>query len=264
MKYFLVLGIEYKFFQNPADITIHVGDKFIDTFQLDHDYPNATNILPQIETQWYDKFGLTKWLTLPTPVARWAQLPSLFKVYEIDDSAIEGKMEIKVGNSNSDYTNGFMKNSSLIRFPIVSIFKKDLVENRGEKLMRIMKKNYDADIKYMTRRDGQDFNDKMDDFKAGFVRPTWPNARSFYVSRENEMHEKSGVNDMYSHLGGSFTAKFRIETKYHMKVFAPGRGSKQLGFPDRQITVPGTLVLATCKQLLNIYNEDQRSNHTKD
>ena len=257
MEYFLVLGMEYKFYRKPANITIHVGDKFIDTFQLDHDYPNATNILPQIETQWYDKFGLTKWLTLPIPVARWAKLPSLFKVYKIDDSALKGRMEIKVENANSDFANGFLQNSSLIRFPIVSIFKKDLVENRGEKLMRIMKKNRDAAIKYMTRRDGQDFNDNMDDLKAGFVRPTWPNAQSFYVSRENEIHEKSGVKDMYSHLGGSFTAKFMIETKHHMKVFAPGGDRKELGFPTSVITVPSTLVLATCKQLLNTYNEDK-------
>tara|TARA_R110000803_G_scaffold177425_1_gene239818 strand:- start:172 stop:960 length:789 start_codon:yes stop_codon:yes gene_type:complete len=262
MKYFLVIGIEYKKYVKPANITIHVGDKFIDTFQLDRDYPSATNILPQIETQWYNKFGALHWISHADWVKKWINIPSLFKVYEIDGGALKGRMEIKVENANSDFTNGFMKNSSVIKFPIVALFKKDLVENRGEKLMRIIKKIHDATTKHMIRRDGQDYNDMMDPPLSGFVRPTWPNAESFYVSRENEIYEKSEVKGMHWSIGGSFTAKFMIETKHHMKVFAPAGDRRELGFPNQGN--PGVLILATCKQLLNIYNEDQRSNRTKD
>ena len=57
MKYFLVLGIEYKFFRNPANITIHVGNRFIDSFALEKDFPPATDLLSHVDSKWYRKHG---------------------------------------------------------------------------------------------------------------------------------------------------------------------------------------------------------------
>jgi len=253
MKYFLVLGIEYKFFKNPADITIHVGDKFVDAFRLTRDHPSATNIISQIETQWYNKFGEQSWLSHPWWIKKWAQVPSLFKVYEIDDSVIEGKLKIKVENSHNDFTNGFMKNNSLIKFSIVSLIKKDLVENRGEKMMKTIVKFGNAMEKFYKRK-GLDYEDRINP-PSGSIRTLWLNAPSFWVSIENEKYEKSGVKDMYWWLGGSFTAEFIIKTKHRMKVFAPAGGRIEFGFHDYRL--PKICILATCKQLLNIYDEDQ-------
>jgi len=247
MKYFLVIGIEYKFFQNPANITIHVGDRFIDAFTLEKDFPPATDHLSHVDSEWYRKHGKEDWLTGKGCAEAWNQLPALFKVYEIDDSALEGKLEIKVQNNNSDFTNGFMKNSSLIKFPIVALFKKDLVRNRSEKMMK-------AIVKF--RNGWKQFGGFIYVNKPpGFIRGLWPNASSFWVSKENEIHEKSGVKNQYWWLGGSFTAEFMIKTKHCMKVFAPAGGRKEFGYPVS--TNPESLILATCKKLLNIYDENQ-------
>tara|TARA_R110000803_G_scaffold3792_1_gene12944 strand:- start:56 stop:841 length:786 start_codon:yes stop_codon:yes gene_type:complete len=261
MKYFLVIGIEYKFFQRPANITIHVGNRFIDEFTLEKDFPPATDLLSHVDSKWYEKHGKEHWITRKRYVEKWNQLPALFKVYEIDDSALEGKLEIKVQNDNSDFTNGFMKNSSLIKFPIVALFKKDLVGNRGEKMMKAIVKfckgwNTCAPI-------GEtDFASYEANKPPGFIRSRWPNASSFWVARENEIHEKSVMGGPAIWLGGSFTAEFVIKTKHHMKTFAPAGGKNEFGFPD-WIDLQG-LVVATYKKLLNIYDEDQRSDSTKD
>jgi hypothetical protein len=253
MKYCLVLGIEYKFFKRPADITIYIGNKFIDTFRLARDFP-AFDIRPHIESKWYEKFGKSNWLTCTGRANSWRQMPRLFKVYEMDDGALEGRLEIKVQNANSDFTNGFMKNSSMIKFPIVSLFKKDLMENRGEKTMKAIVKFGDAIEKYLKRK-GRDSDETLESL-PGFFRSRWPNARSFWVSKENENYEKSGIRLSDEWVGGSFTAEFMIKKKYHMKILTPAGSRKELGFLFNH-GHPKELVVATCKQLLNIYNEDQ-------
>ena len=251
MKYFLVLGIEYKFFKKPGNITIHVGDNFIDTFQLDRDFLTA-DILPQLESKWYEKLGKSYFLTPGHPMTiGWAKMPVLFKVYEIDDRAIEGKLKIKVENSHNDYTNGFMKNSSMIKFPIVALFKKELVRNRGEMMMK-------ASIEFEMKWWGYKKKTRGDLLSWSCI---WPSALSFYASREEEIYEKSDVRGAEWWIGGNFTAEFIIKTKHRTKYLALTKDTKFVGFPASGR--PTNLLLASCSQLLNIYDEDQRSNRTK-
>jgi len=258
MKYLLVIGIEFKFFRRPADVTIYVGNKFIDTFQLDRDLP-VINALPYIESKWYEKYSKKHWVTSEHSVSWWSKLPSLYKVYEIDDSDLVDQLQIHVQNDNSDFTNGFMKNSSLIRFASVSLFKKDLISNRGEKMMKAIVRLCDGFAKHQ-KRTGKITGGSLSEPRPGVLRSTWPNANSFWVSGKNESN--SGVRDSYWWVGGSFTAEFMIKTKYQMKVFGPVKGQKDFGFAA--YTHPNATVLATNKKLLNIYDEDQRSNRTKD
>jgi len=333
MKYFLVLGIEYKFFKRPGNITIHVGDNFIDTFQLDRDFLPA-DILPHIESKWYEKLDKSDLLTPDHPdITRWNKMPVLFKVYEIDDRAIEGKLKIKVENSNNDYTNGFMKNSSMIKFPIVALFKKELVRNRGEMMMKeslksdmlgifrshewlagptneyvegqaslnledfvsivnnanpeaserkalgqkLFSENFQghatelinifskpqadpnevrkayirANVEWYKDQDMKQWGYEK---KAREVTLSWScisySALSFYVSRE-EIHEESDVRGCKWWLGGNFTAEFIIKTKHRTKYLAQTKDTRFAPFKG-----PYSLLLASCKQLLNIYDED--------
>ena len=120
MKYFLVIGIEYKFFQKPANLTVNVGNRFIDTFLLDRDYPCTTDIRCHIDPKVYEKHDKSDWLKQADWIERWDKMEkaNLYKIYEIDDSTVKGNLEITVENSNNDYTNGFMNKSSLIKFPV--------------------------------------------------------------------------------------------------------------------------------------------------
>jgi hypothetical protein len=169
-------------------------------------------------------------------------VPKLFKIYEIEEQDLNGLVEIKVDNSHNDYNNGFMKNNSMIRFPMIGLFPSHFAENRGEQLMRIMERIY---------------SDKQS--KHG-KKSEWPCVGSFYTKRQNNMHEKAKVASSYWWIGGSFTAEIPIKTKHRIRYLS-SIGAKGTGFLYR---TPMSMILATCKPLLNIYNEDQRSNNTED
>lgn len=243
MKYFLVIGIEFKFFQKPADITIYVGDKFIDTFKLDRDF-STVKALPNAESKWHKKFGVEKWLTRDDGIKDWNRLPVFFKVYKIEDSFIEGKLQIKVENSHNDYTNGFMKNSSQIKFSLVAIVKDDFTQNRGEKLMERLSQLDDAVDEQHNKKEP----------KLCMSNNRWPCADRFYVKRENEIHEESDFKNRDWWIGGSFTAEFDIKNTQETKYVGLERDSLWQKTPRNISTYD--MFLASGDLLLNIYDED--------
>jgi len=263
MKYLLVIGIEYKFYRKPAYITIHVGNNFIDTFKLEKDFPRATDIVKQIDPKCYKKHGKAHRLTRADWIERWNDIPSLFKVYEIDDSVVDGKLIIKVENSNTDYTNGFMKNNSHIKLPIVALFQKKLIKNRGEKLMDMMLKLDDDVDRHLIMNEliyGVDWR-KTNKGLSYPGKQRWYCADVFYMRRKDEMYEKSGTRNFRWHIGGSFTAEFDITKIHATKYVGPVNDVEWARFPRPASACD--YVLGSFEQLLNIYDEDQRSNNTK-
>jgi|TARA_E500000318_G_scaffold18574_1_gene19379 hypothetical protein len=244
MKYFLVIGIEYKFFQKPANLTVNVGNRFIDTFLLDRDYPCTTDIRCHIDPKVYEKHDKSDWLKQADWIERWDKMEkaNLYKIYEIDDSTVKGNLEITVENSNNDYTNGFMNKSSLIKFPIVALFKKDLTKNNCHKFMKgIIQLN--------------DFRAKHKEPELDTILQAWPCTNMFYVLRGNQKYEKSQLSNRHYWLGGDFTAQFTIVERHDTKFMTTYQSGKQHKIQWR--VAPDDLFLASCNQLLNIYNEDQ-------
>ena len=241
MKYTLVLGIAYKKYKNPGDITVYVGGRLIDAFQIDQDvtFVCEDTVTSLLDETWYRRQVGTKKDHV------YESVPKLFKIYEIEEQDLNGLVEIKVDNSHNDHNNGFMRNNSMIRFPMIGLFPSHFAENRGEQLMRIIEKI----------TSGGRVTDMEDESKE-----VWPCVGSFYTKRQNNMHEKDKVVDGYWWIGGSFTAEIPIKTKHKIRYLS-SIGAKGTGFLYR---TPSSLILATCKPLLNIYNEDQRSNSTKD
>jgi len=279
MKYTLVLGIAYKKYKNPGDIAVYVGGRLIDAFQIDQDVTFVCEdaVTSLLDETWYRRLDLFRWLarlgtdnytettfadaTSTTTDydhtvnhATHELVPKLFKIYEIEEQDLNGLVEIKVDNSYNDYNNGFMKNNSMIRFPCIGLFPSHFVENRGEQLMRIAKKIGGGSDKY-EKRTGRN---RYDDYKH--LLHTWPRVGSFYTKRQNNMHEKDRVLTGRCWIGGDFTAEIPIKTKHRIKYLS-SMAYNETGFFwwDHW-----TSILATCKPLLNIYNEDQRSNRTKD
>ena len=261
MKYTLVLGIAYKKYKNPGGIAVYVGGRLIDAFQIDQDvtFVCEDTVTSLLDETWYRRLDSTKWLArLETNKDHRENrmthelVPKLFKIYEIEEQDLNGLVEIKVDNSHNDYNNGFIKNNSMIRFPMIGLFPSHFAENRGEQLMRIGRTVNDCEIKHEKR--------------AGRKKPdpnlfhTWPCVGNFYTKRQNNMFEKDKVLTGYWWIGGSFTAEIPIKTKHRIRYLS-SIGAKETGFFGRSLE---SLILATCKPLLNIYNEDQRSNNTED
>lgn len=249
MNHFLIIGIIFQKFKKPAKATIYLGDYFIDEFELNRDYPSASNILPQIETSWYEKLHIGHYLTSEKWLKRWeTSMPGLLKVYEIDDRAITGKLEIKIENTDSNYSNGFMNKYSLIQFPITALIEKSKVKNLGEKMMNELIRYDNATCIY------------HDDDAYLTYDHSWPNAWSFYAYRENETYQKSAITNVSWWVGGSFTAEFHIKTKHNMKYLVSNKDIRCTGFP--RTGRAKDLLLASYKPLLNIYNENNRGNNT--
>ena len=256
MKYTLILGIEYKRYKDPAVVTVSIGDKFVDTFQLEKDSAKIDQSISNIEHRWFNEFDKKNRLSRSINSKKIREnVPSFFKIYQINDADIEGDLKVKVDNDNTDFTNGFMKNNSVLSLSIVALFPSVLCNNKGEKLIKTCIKLSDGYHKFLARHSGQS---GIDELRPD---PTWPVAESFYVRRKDEVYEKSEIKDENWTIGGSFTAKFPIGKKHKVKYLRSLR-HKETGFVYTMSTQ--SLFISSCKSLLNIYDEDQRSDSTQD
>ena len=248
MKYTLVIALEYQKYKKPGSISISVNNKFIDTFSLAKDYSTTTIKVPMIESKWYHALDKSHWLD----PARWTtEVPKLFKVYEIseehlfDNASGGGLLEIEVRNSHNDFTNGFMKNNSQIKFSLLALFPSHMSKNNGEMLMKTMVRFDNAYWKKMP-----DLPNK--ERKSG-NRQIWPASFDFFVKRQNQVYEKDAVKDIHTWIGGDFTAEIPIKKKFKILYMQTLRW-KTIGY---WAWADLGLLIASSKQLLNIYNEDQ-------
>jgi len=229
MKYILLVGIEYKKYKRPANIRISADERLIDDFDLDKDIKSSGD-----SDQGY------------------------FRVYDIDDTHLKNFLKLTVSNSNSDYTNGFMKNSSLIKFPIIALFPKELTKNNCERLNEIMEK--------INRPGHPEHILKTQDLKnvplsaISESRVSWP-CPDFYKVTYNK-HNASEVigNDFW--VGGSFELELQIKKKHRVTFLCTeGISTKGKWHMPRSIYATwhsGTksYAVTSYKPLLNIYNED--------
>ena len=246
MKYFLILGIEFQKYKKPATITIHVGDKFIDTFQLDRDFPRTSDVIRRLETKWYYHFDRSHWLTRPSKINWWKNegLPTIFKVYELEDRDVDGKITIDVDNDNSDYNNGFMKNSSLIKLALTALVKKRSLEKSGKHLMDDL---FTLEMEL--------WNNRLRKSESNETAKRWPVADCFMVIRDYDLYEQSRMRDRWCWLGGSFRAEFDLVKKQNGKYLGQIRRGWN-GESCRTIH-PADLFIASWTELLNICDENQ-------
>ena len=269
MRYTLVIGIQHKKYKKPAKVTISVGDRMIDAFTIDQthkqpdDFMSLFTIDEALETHWYnnthDPFGdgETAVSRLPDrlPWSRpWSRtpIPNFLKVYDIGDPYLNGTISIKVENSDNNYTNGFMTKTSLLRLPVIALFPTEFTKNRARTLMQAV---IGIEMSYgnMVRRTGVGW--KSDDTRVG-----WPCANNFRLQADDK-HNKSRICKFDEWIGGDFTAEMQVHKKFGIK-YLTAKGNRKIGFPYS--CSPKDLFVASFKQLLNIYDENQRSNSTKD
>ena len=255
MKYILVIGIEYKKYLNPAKLTLHIGNKFLDTFTLERDYSTTDDMRPRIGQPWFtqlldsldDKAASDElsplWTDAPRP------LPIFYKVYTLNDYDLEGFFNINVENDNSNYTNGFMTHSSWIKLTIVSLIPMDLISDNGKDFLKTNYRLERGFKKYLRRN-----NLSEDETLLPNHGLPWPIADYFEVKRKDEKFEKDGVKDHHCWIGGSFVARYPVHVKHKTKYF--GRpGEKQFGLCHNFIDL-SFLTIAWLGKQLNIYDEN--------
>ena len=249
MKYTLLLGIEFEFYKKPAEITVFVDKKFVDTFKLDRNLGCIDDAGKMFEQRWYKHFDCQH------VIEGWKRsVPKFFKIYEINEEYLRGDLEIKVQNSNSDFSNGFLKNNSKIKFTVVALFPSHFTKNQGETLMTILLRLNEAYLrKYLGRRTG--LQRKLLGTKRSNKSP-WPGIENFDITRENQIYEKDGRKSSFWWIGGNFTAYIPIRKK-HKIYFLKDVGTEDKGFIRCEETMP--LAVGSYEPLLNIYDENQRN-----
>ena len=251
MKYILVLGILYKKFkEEKANVRLYVGNRLVDDFNIEQDLPHTDGMLQNIQDTHYKTFDMTRVLTDQKDTKDWTEMPKFHKVFEIDGTHLNGSVKIQVNNSWSDYTNGFMKNSAMIQFPVIAMFPKQMIENNGEKLME----NICRFDKFRQKNRSKSKDKKYT--RLGF---TWPLIEQLNIDFEFDQHNESGLYFNNHWLGSNFDINIDVITKHGIKMLHTA-GTERTGLWNGNFVK--SALLGSCKQLLNIYNEDQRSNIT--
>ena len=168
MKYLLGIGfvISQKYKKDPV-VRVHIDDLFLDELTLT-DCANYSKTWKRDPKIWIyhpdytsyserDIYVIHTQNNHPVPpfklfdTARGDQFPKNFKIYEIDESQLTDKkqLRIQIENSDSNYTNGFMTKTTLLNFnafllPInfLKFFTKDGEDMREQFNTAIVDKGY--------------------------------------------------------------------------------------------------------------------------
>lgn len=244
MKYQLILGIIFEKYKDPAKIDIFLDDTLLDSFELDQDYPATDQMLSMIERRWIDVWKPAEVWQDARWRNRWLQKPRFFKVYEIDEEKVKGSVRLDVSNSNSNYTNGFMSKSSIMKLGLIALFPKPLCLEQGRKLTEIICRFHKVFDRILVKNKEFDFENHT----------TWPFVSGFHLTKKDNKHKKQ-VKNALEWLGGSFTVTIPIKIKHRVKYLASAsRRSHGFWFPS---STDG-LTLCTCKPLLNTYSDENK------
>ena len=140
-----------------------------------------------------------------------SEIPNKIKMYEIDDHLFynkeENNIKLEICNSDSNYSNGFMTNSTLIQLRSMFLIPKHLLLNNCKKLKQIYKSYFDhTDIRKEAEEKIKNFND----FQMGH----WPMPATFKFNNKNHNFWHS-----WQWLGGNGTIKFNIHKIHNIYTF---------------------------------------------
>jgi len=253
MKYVLVLGIEFKKPSKnfkPTNINVSINKRLIDSFSLSDSKGLTDNMISSIDDTWYRHFDKMHWLERNDRKERWKRQPKFYKIYLLEGKELTGNLEIDVDNENSDYTNGFMKKSSILKFHMIGLAPVDLFKDNGKPMMSIVSKLDTGYNTFLSRRNI--FPDpwvEVHEEEKKLIRDpiSWPCVNLFYIKhREQDEFQTSRTSNPFSDVGGSFTIEIPIKVKHKIKYL--GTVTPKHGFP----IFPGAFVLATYRPILNI------------
>jgi len=261
MKYILVLGIEFLKYKKNAKISISTDNLLVDEFDLDEDILGS-KIKPVIMPDFLDVFGdKTFWLFSNdrTNSSKFLHSqPRFFKIYKLEDTLIGKKIVITVDNDNSNYNNGFMTKSSLIRFQVIAMFPESMIINDCRKLFDTAKKIREVSLKYGNSVRKKNLYGKTKCLLLnGPDRVNWPALRHYTPVFKNTKTNLTVLPDVpvcLSWLGGSFEIQLQVREKYNLKYLCD---QKNKSYGVWNVATGIATLLSTSNILINKNNEDQ-------
>jgi len=299
MRYILGISILYKSYKNKkSSIRIRSNDHFIDEISLDKDinmitktissyfytkhmcndkkYPLYTAMMKKILNDYKQKFLSAKnqaeqsyklfdhWIQKadimikefdgenvggnirPMNRVRQFEMPNKMFLYEIDEDKIGSNITMECSLGNNNYTNGFMTEYSSIQ--IINIFlmpKRFLEEGTFTKIARRLSKN---DVTRTLPWMATYLNEHN----------VWPSANKIKFHGDSYDPGANGGVVTNTVLGGNFSLEMDVIKKHGIRMFSNKHRPYGFYFPDLT-----TVELILSNDLINKFNEDQRSNNTK-
>lgn len=299
MKYVLGLLFNYKHYRNNARLRIFAGEHFVDEIILDKDikeslksggeqslleehclewnktHPamykelqekkesdylkNALKIKDTLDDREKKRFELKVHLDYagqdkkshqegrekpnPLEVCHIYRHPQRLFLFEINEDFLKDNIRIECLNDNNNYSNGFMTKFSYIDFKAIFLLPINLLQSKNAlNTFRRLWKNGLL---------GCDTEQALEEFGYFYEQNVWPIAMS-----EIATSGKGKIRNIYHGvIGGSFEINIPLIKKH--KIILCGKKNRAYG---RILFNPEIIDIIMNFNLLNIYNENQRSN----
>jgi hypothetical protein len=122
MRYLLVVGFFCRVYRQEPRARLFLNDQLIDEFNIQHHTEN--NDLERLLQE--NKHQLDPSHNKRTPEYYRKLLPCLrFYQIDVDDQLKQSQIVIDIDNNDCDYTNGFMRRSTLLQLRILSLLPED-------------------------------------------------------------------------------------------------------------------------------------------
>lgn len=125
MRYLLVVGFACEIYKHKPRARIFVGDQLIDEFNIQN---HKDNLCEAKKFFFQSKHLLQSFSFIELHKIVFKNLPSLrFYEIKIDKTLDQLKIKIDIKNSDSNYNNGFMSNSTLLSLQVCYFFPLDKI-----------------------------------------------------------------------------------------------------------------------------------------
>jgi hypothetical protein len=120
MKYLLVVGFACEVYKKEPRARIFFENKLIDEFYISH---HKDTLVPSMENFWQNRHILQSFSEIDRMNIQIKNFPPLrFYEIEIDTTLDQTELRIEIENSDSNYTNGFITKSTLIKLQLCYFF----------------------------------------------------------------------------------------------------------------------------------------------
>jgi hypothetical protein len=179
MKYLLVVGFACNVYRQEPRVRIFVGDKLIDEFYITHHKDTLTTAIKNFRQNKHilQPFSTTEYINLQTNFFP----PLRFYEIDIDQPKDQLKLHIDIDNNDSNYTNGFITESTLLQLQVFYFFplNKELLSRLNKIMIKNRtSKNYnyircEKNIIFNLVSKGLRWHDKEQGFNQQFDKNLW-------------------------------------------------------------------------------------------
>jgi len=225
MKYVFGLSYIFKKYKSKSRITLHTNGNLLDEITLEED----SDIVVKKRSE-ADRHILSR---------QPSRIPEKMHVIELDGDAIGDTIDLSYENHDNNYTNGFMTQFSYIEFHSIFLLPKFCLDRAISHRL------------FLSDRLSNEYNLNVD-------RPQWPIAYDgIRISGSSDIKPSKLYHN--HKIGGKLQIIMPVIKKHGIKMFGDKQKARGLFKTHRM-----TFLMMHYHKLLNIYNEDQRSNRTKD